>query len=59
MTTLITQQPEAPSQTSDVGRLEAPQITLLGSLDDSQGTVGIGLNTASSKPIFGIIYNGI
>lgn len=41
-----------------IGSLEAPSITLLGSLDDGQGTNGIMLDGASPKPVLAIIYNG-
>ncbi|WP_198139630.1 hypothetical protein [Ralstonia sp. A12] len=41
------------------GTVEIPTITLLGSLDDSQGTIGLGLNAVSTKPVFAIIYNGL
>ena len=58
MTTFITQQPEAQTQGAAVGNLEAPSITSLGSLDDSQGTAGLGLSAVSMTPVFAIIYNG-
>lgn len=58
MTTFITQQPEAQTQRATVGNLEAPSITSLGSLDDSQGTTGVGLSAVSMTPVFAIIYNG-
>lgn len=35
---------------------EAPKITLLGSLDDEQGSAGLQLD--ASKPFLAIIYNG-
>lgn len=38
---------------------EAPSITLLGALDDSQGASSLGLDAVSSPPIFAILYNGI
>jgi hypothetical protein len=41
------------------GTFEVPSITLLGSLDDSQGTTDLSLSTVSNKPIFAIIYNAI
>ncbi|MDT7843399.1 hypothetical protein [Streptomyces justiciae] len=41
-----------------VGSLEAPAVTLLGSLDDGQGANGIVLDGASPKPVLAIIYNG-
>lgn len=37
--------------------LQVPTLTLLGSLDDSQGTTALGLSTFSAKPISAIIYN--
>ena len=42
-----------------VGKLDAPKITLLGSLDDDQGTSGLGLEAQSPKPFLAIIYAGI
>lgn len=42
-----------------LGDLEAPGITELGSLDDDQGTEGLGLDAGAPKPILAIIYNGI
>ncbi|GKT27159.1 hypothetical protein AVHM3334_22895 [Acidovorax sp. SUPP3334] len=39
--------------------LEVPTITLLGSLDDTQGTTNLGLSVTSSKPVFAILYNPI
>ncbi|MDC6179154.1 hypothetical protein [Ralstonia solanacearum] len=44
---------------ASAGAVEVPAITLLGSLDDSQGTTDLSLAAVSSKPIFAIIYNGI
>ena len=41
------------------GTIEAPTITLLGSLDDSQGGTNLSLSSVSSKPIFGIIYSAL
>lgn len=41
-----------------VGGLEAPAITPIGSLDDSQGTNGIVLEDAAPKPVLAILYNG-
>lgn len=38
---------------------DAPKITLLGSLDDDQGTSGLGIEAQSPKPFLAIIYNGI
>ncbi|WCM87750.1 hypothetical protein [Acidovorax sp. NCPPB 3576] len=38
---------------------EVPEITLLGALDDVQGTASLGLDAVSSTPIFAIIYNAI
>ncbi|WCM93304.1 hypothetical protein M5C99_00795 [Acidovorax sp. NCPPB 2350] len=46
-------------QPSYVGQLEAPRITLLGSLDDTQGTGGMALEGQSPKPFLAIIYTGI
>ncbi|MHA6910408.1 hypothetical protein ACQUJS_18600 [Ralstonia pseudosolanacearum] len=42
-----------------VGDLEAPKLTLLGSLDDDQGTEAFGLETNVPKPVMAILYNGI
>ncbi|MEF9387930.1 hypothetical protein ACQUJT_14915 [Ralstonia pseudosolanacearum] len=47
------------SRPAFVGDLEAPKLTLLGSLDDDQGTEGFGLETNAPKPLMSIIYNGI
>lgn len=58
MTISITQQPATQPQKSTVGNLEIPSITSLGSLDDSQGTAGVGLSAVSMTPVFAIIYNG-
>lgn len=41
------------------GTFEVPSITLLGSLDDCQGTTDLSLSTVSNKPIFAILYNAI
>ncbi len=46
------------SQASEA-TFEVPTITLLGSLDDSQGTTNLGLAGANSNPVFAIIYNPI
>ncbi|MDA8455739.1 hypothetical protein M4R22_13280 [Acidovorax sp. GBBC 3334] len=62
---MITQAPTAasslkpPLQPSHVGQLEAPRITLLGSLDDAQGTGGMALEGQDPKPFLAIIYTGI
>ncbi|MHA6885927.1 hypothetical protein [Ralstonia pseudosolanacearum] len=47
------------SRPAFVGDLEAPKLTLLGSLDDDQGTEGFGLEASAPKPVMAIIYNGI
>ena len=41
-----------------VGNLEAPAISPIGSLDDSQGTNGIILEDAAPKPVLAMLYNG-
>ncbi len=46
-------------ETLMVGSLEAPAITLTGSLDDDQGASGIVLEGAAPKALHAIIYNGI
>ncbi|MHA6912900.1 hypothetical protein ACQUJO_07155 [Ralstonia pseudosolanacearum] len=47
------------SRPAFVGDLEAPKLTLLGLLDDDQGTEGFGLETNVPKPVMVILYNGI
>lgn len=57
--TQIATQPKMQIQLSMVGSLDAPKITLLGSLDDDQGTSGLKLEAQSPKPFLAIIYTGI
>ncbi|MHA6844580.1 hypothetical protein [Ralstonia syzygii] len=42
-----------------LGDFEAPKLTLLGSLDDDQGTQGLDLEMHVPKPLMAIIYSGI
>lgn len=46
-------------QPAFVGELDAPRITMLGSLDDDQGTSGLALEAQAPKPFLAIIYAGI
>lgn len=39
--------------------LDVPTITLLGTLDDTQGATNLNLSATNSKPVFAIIYNPI
>lgn len=55
MTQALVREHEAPL----IGSLEAPSITFLGSLDDDQGTEGLGIETDQPKPVLAIIYPGI
>ena len=45
-------------QARSLGKLEQPKITLLGSLDDAQGTAAMGLTSEAPKVFLAIIYNG-
>lgn len=57
--THIAAQQRAPFRSGFVGELDAPCITMLGSLDDDQGTGGLELEAQSPKPFLAIIYAGI
>lgn len=57
--TQIATQRKVQFQSAMLGSLEAPKITLLGSLDDDQGTSGLKLEAQSPKPFLAIIYTGI
>lgn len=51
--------PTITAERPSVGNLEAPVITLLGSMDADQGVDGMALETESPRPFLAIIYNGI
>lgn len=55
--THIAAQKKMQFQPSLVGELDAPSINLLGSLDDDQGTSGLGLEASNPKVFFAVIYN--
>lgn len=57
MTQLLTA--ERQEKSSQVGDLDAPRMTLLGSLDDGQGSDGLQLDAERPEPFLAIIYNGI
>ncbi|MFJ9565290.1 hypothetical protein ACIRQQ_35290 [Streptomyces fuscichromogenes] len=42
-----------------IGALEAPRITLLGSLDAEQGSAAIAIESETPKPFHAVIYTGI
>lgn len=50
---------EMTSRAWSVENLEAPSITVLGSLDDDQETNGLGLDPSRPKPLLAIIYSGV
>ncbi|AXV79841.1 MULTISPECIES: hypothetical protein [Ralstonia solanacearum species complex] len=56
---LIADTQDTQARPAFVGDLEAPKLTLLGSLDDDQGTQGLDLETRVPKPLMAIIYSGI
>ena len=56
---LVAKKQETQSQLLSVGDLDPPMITLLGSLNDDQGTNGLGLAAEGPQTIHAIPYNGI